>query len=93
MTFFIASQNNKLAAEDSLGEDRLAARLSIPHLAVSFHGALHQHGGTDLRLDPDSRDGYDGASHFNRDCKRHFGAPPMRDVEQLREPSGTSNIY
>jgi AraC-like DNA-binding protein len=29
--------------------------------------------------------GYDDASHFNREYKRLFGAPPMRDVEQLRE--------
>lgn len=29
--------------------------------------------------------GYDDASHFNREYKRHFGAPPMRDVERLRE--------
>lgn len=31
------------------------------------------------------RVGYDDASHFNREYKRHFGVPPMRDVEQLRE--------
>jgi AraC-like DNA-binding protein len=29
--------------------------------------------------------GYDDASHFNREYKRHFGEPPMRDVERLRE--------
>ncbi|MEH2447408.1 MAG: AraC family transcriptional regulator [Nostoc sp.] len=29
--------------------------------------------------------GYDDASHFNREYKRLFGAPPMRDVERLRE--------
>nr|MBW4460810.1 AraC family transcriptional regulator [Nodosilinea sp. WJT8-NPBG4] len=29
--------------------------------------------------------GYDDASHFNREYKRLFGNPPMRDVEQLRE--------
>jgi AraC-like DNA-binding protein len=28
--------------------------------------------------------GYDDASHFNREYKRLFGAPPMRDVERLR---------
>ena len=33
------------------------------------------------------RVGYDDASHFNREYKRHFGEPPMRDVEQLRELS------
>ena len=32
-----------------------------------------------------SRVGYDDVSHFNRDYKRLFGAPPMRDVERLRE--------
>src|SRR5918999_1670364 len=31
------------------------------------------------------RVGYGDASHFPRDYKRLFGAPPMRDVEQLRE--------
>jgi AraC-like DNA-binding protein len=31
------------------------------------------------------RVGYGDASQFNREYKRLFGAPPMRDVEQLRE--------
>ncbi|MBW4660403.1 MAG: AraC family transcriptional regulator [Drouetiella hepatica Uher 2000/2452] len=31
------------------------------------------------------RVGYDDASHFNREYKRLFGKPPMRDVERLRE--------
>jgi AraC-like DNA-binding protein len=31
------------------------------------------------------RVGYDDASHFNREYKRHFGEPPMRDVGRLRE--------
>lgn len=30
------------------------------------------------------RVGYDDASHFNREYKRLFGTPPMRDVEQMR---------
>lgn len=30
------------------------------------------------------RVGYDDASHFNREYKRLFGLPPMRDVEGLR---------
>jgi AraC-like DNA-binding protein len=29
--------------------------------------------------------GYGDASHFTREYKRLFGAPPARDVEQLRE--------
>lgn len=29
--------------------------------------------------------GYEDASQFNREYKRHFGEPPMRDVERLRE--------
>ena len=31
------------------------------------------------------RVGYEDASHFNRDYKRFFGEPPVRDVERLRE--------
>lgn len=31
------------------------------------------------------RVGYDDASHFNRDYKRHFGEPPMRDIERMRQ--------
>jgi AraC-like DNA-binding protein len=31
------------------------------------------------------RVGYDDASHFNREYKRLFGMPPMRDVERLRD--------
>jgi AraC-like DNA-binding protein len=30
------------------------------------------------------RVGYDDASHFNREYKRLFGLPPLRDMEQLR---------
>ncbi len=30
------------------------------------------------------RVGYEDASYFNREYKRYFGAPPMRDVERLR---------
>lgn len=36
------------------------------------------------------RVGYDDASHFNREYKRLFGLPPMRDVERLRETAGIS---
>lgn len=36
------------------------------------------------------RVGYDDASHFNREYKRLFGLPPMRDVERLREATGIS---
>ncbi len=34
------------------------------------------------------RVGYDDAAHFNREYKRHFGEPPIRDVERLRETAG-----
>ena len=33
------------------------------------------------------RVGYNDASHFNREYKSLFGAPPMRDVQQLRHVS------
>jgi AraC-like DNA-binding protein len=36
------------------------------------------------------RVGYDDASHFNREYKRLFGVPPMRDIERLREAAGVS---
>jgi AraC-like DNA-binding protein len=36
------------------------------------------------------RVGYDDTSHFNRDYKRLFGVPPMRDVERLRESAEVS---
>jgi transcriptional regulator GlxA family with amidase domain len=31
------------------------------------------------------RVGYEDPACFSRDYKRHFGEPPMRDVERLRE--------
>ena len=37
------------------------------------------------------RVGYDDASHFNREYKRQFGLPPMRDVERLRETAARPN--
>jgi AraC-like DNA-binding protein len=36
------------------------------------------------------RVGYSDASHFNREYKRLFGAPPMRDMERLREAATVS---
>ena len=36
------------------------------------------------------RVGYGDASHFTREYKRLFGAPPMRDVERLREAARES---
>jgi len=35
------------------------------------------------------RVGYNDASHFNREYKSLFGAPPMRDVQRLREATIT----
>jgi AraC-like DNA-binding protein len=34
--------------------------------------------------------GYDDASHFSREYKRHFGDPPLRDIQNLREFTLTS---
>jgi len=31
------------------------------------------------------RVGYEDPAYFSRDYKRHFGEPPVRDVERLRE--------
>jgi transcriptional regulator GlxA family with amidase domain len=39
-----------------------------------------------------SRVGYDDAAHFNREYKSLFGLPPMRDIERLRQASGTSTL-
>ena len=36
------------------------------------------------------RVGYNDASHFNREYKRLFGLPPLRDVERLREATSES---
>lgn len=33
--------------------------------------------------------GYEDASHFSRDYKRHFGEPPTRDIERLRQAART----
>jgi AraC-like DNA-binding protein len=38
------------------------------------------------------RVGYNDASHFNREYKRLFGLPPLRDVERLREAAGESTF-
>jgi AraC-like DNA-binding protein len=38
------------------------------------------------------RVGYNDASHFNREYKRLFGLPPLRDVERLREAARESTF-
>jgi len=45
------------------------------------------------RLDATSagfRVGYNDTAHFNREYKRLFGLPPLRDVERLRESAMAS---
>jgi AraC-like DNA-binding protein len=39
------------------------------------------------------RVGYNDTSHFNREYKRLFGLPPLRDVERLREAARESTGY
>jgi AraC-like DNA-binding protein len=39
------------------------------------------------------RVGYNNASHFTREYKRLFGAPPMHDVARLREAASTSTLH
>jgi AraC-like DNA-binding protein len=39
------------------------------------------------------RVGYESASQFNRDYGRHFGAPPLRDVNNLRQMAIAENGY
>ena len=34
------------------------------------------------------RVGYDDASHFNREYKKLFGIPPLRDITKLRSSLG-----
>jgi AraC-like DNA-binding protein len=38
------------------------------------------------------RVGYDDASHFNREYKRLFGAPPLRDAARLREATASASF-
>jgi AraC-like DNA-binding protein len=38
------------------------------------------------------RVGYNDASHFNREYKRLFGLPPLRDVERLRDAARESSF-
>lgn len=38
------------------------------------------------------RVGYQDASHFNREYKHLFGAPPMRDVQQLRTAASVRRV-
>jgi AraC-like DNA-binding protein len=38
------------------------------------------------------RVGYNDAAHFNREYKRLFGLPPLRDVERLREAASGSAL-
>jgi AraC-like DNA-binding protein len=35
--------------------------------------------------------GYDDASHFSRDYRRHFGEPPLRDIQRLRESAAAAS--
>ena len=53
---------------------------------AAFEQAVRQHlrGATDA-AEAGYRVGYEDPAYFSRDNKRHFGEPPMRDVERLRE--------
>ena len=39
------------------------------------------------------RVGYEDASHFNRDYKRHFGKPPLQDVKQSRDFLNAAEVH
>jgi AraC-like DNA-binding protein len=36
--------------------------------------------------------GFDDASYFNREYKKLFGEPPMRDVERLRQATSIRTL-
>jgi AraC-like DNA-binding protein len=38
------------------------------------------------------RVGYNDASHFDREYKRLFGLPPLRDVERLRDAASARTV-
>ena len=38
-----------------------------------------------VAINPGFRVGYEDASHFSREYKRHFGQSPIKDVMQLRQ--------
>lgn len=40
-----------------------------------------------------ARVGYDDAAHFNREYKRLFGLPPMRDIERLRNAGSSTTLH
>jgi hypothetical protein len=48
--------------------------------------------GKEIHLGAGYRVGYDAAAHINREYQRHFGQPPMRDVERLRARASPSAI-
>src|SRR5687768_7311085 len=41
------------------------------------------------------RAGYEDPSYFSREHKRHFGEPPIRDIERLRttRPTGVERVH
>jgi hypothetical protein len=75
-----------------LGEDRFRYDPVTAMSPLQFQKQLRLQEARRLMLSEDLdaaeagyRVGYDDPSHFSREYKRHFGEPPVRDVERLRE--------
>lgn len=86
----IASMARKLGMSVSSFHHHFKAVTAMSPLQFQKKLRLHEARRLMLGEDLDAaqagfRVGYEDASHFSRDYKRLFGAPPLRDVELLRQ--------